>query len=214
MSTSIFAATEILNPLQNSGMKQAANMPRGQKNPLWFGLHLRLLNLRMQADLSSAELGAHADVAQATVINIENQKAVPKVDSVERIACALGVSPTWLAFSSEGLEPFNERLRRPIGYVEKEPRAKLGGTPCPEAFKGIPERLKQAREAAGMSLRAVARECELSAQSLSTTALGTTVPTVENVEAIAKALGVSPGWLAFGIGRGPDGKKARARAVA
>lgn len=214
MSSIQSLVTEIDDPSQLVPVKEAANMPRGHKDPLWAGISIRLVNLRLKGRISSTDLAQLAGVAHSTVLEIENTARVPRVESAERIACALGVSPSWLCFGCEGDEPFRERIRRTIGHVEKEPKAKLSTTLCPEAFRGIPGRLKLARELLGMSLRAVARESGLSAQSLSTTELGTTVPTVENVEAIAKALGVSPGWLAFGIGRGPDGKKTKARAVA
>lgn len=206
--------TETQQSARMCQVEEAASMPRGQKDPLWTFVGIRLCTVRMNAKISSTEVAARAGVAYSMVLEIENTARVPRVDSAEKIACALGVCPSWLCFGPDGNEPFRERIRRPVGFIQKSPRAVPGGIPCGEAYRDLPKRLKAAREALGLSLRAVARESQLSAQSLSTTELGTTIPTVENIEAIAKALGVSPGWLAFGIGRGPDGRKHRAQPVA
>lgn len=214
MSSIEIAASVKDIPLRRGSISKTAAMPRGVKNPLWISVSLRLVEIRALCDLSSTTLAERSGVAQSTVIQIENTARTPRIDSVERIACALGIDATWLAFGDEGYDVFNERRRKLVGRSVKPPKPVPGGFACPHAYRELPARLRSAREARGMSLRWVARESNLSAQSLSTTELGTTVPTVENIEAIAKALGVSPGWLAFGIGRGIDGKRYRTREAA
>jgi transcriptional regulator with XRE-family HTH domain len=56
-------------------------------------------------------------------------------------------------------------------------------------------------------MRALGLAAGLTGPAIEKIEKGKSVPRLDNVEALAKVLGVSPGWLAFGIGRGPDGKK-------
>lgn len=122
----------------------------------------------------------------------------PNVETVERIACALGVSPTWLAFGFDGFEAWRERVPRKGEPERADPTPQPAQRDCPEAYRGIPERLRHAREQSGLSMRAIARATELSAQTIALIDAGRSVPLISNIEAIAKALTVSPGWLAFG----------------
>ncbi len=205
--------TEPPNPMTCIDVTQAGCMPSGIKNPHWMGFPSRLLSVRMGADMSMVTLATMCGVTHGVIANAENHKSVPRLDTVERMAYALGVSPTWFAFGHDGDEPFVERNRRSPLQIPKDPRPGAP-LPCPESYKGMPERIQAARQKAGLSLRGLADACGLSGPGVKKIEVGASVPTIDNVEAIAKALGVSPGWLAFGIGRGPDGKKARARAVA
>lgn len=184
-----------------------AMAPAGVKNPLWFGLSERLITARMAADLSMSALTARCEgMNSASVSNVENAMNCPLVSTVERLACALGVCPVWLAFGHEGAEPFAERVRRSLLRVPKDPRPGQP-QPCPEAYRGLPARITLAREALGLSMRQLGLTAGLSGPAVEKMEKGRSVPRLDNVEALAKALGVSPGWLAFGVGRGPDGRK-------
>lgn len=176
------------------------------KNPLWFGLSERLIASRMSADLSTVALAKLSELSHPSICTVENALNCPLVSTVERIACALGVSPVWLAFGHDGEEPFAERVRRSLLRVPRNPRPGQS-RPCPDAFHGLPGRVTQAREAAGLSMRALGLAAGLTGPAIEKIEKGRSVPRLDNVEALAKVLGVSPGWLAFGIGRGPDGKK-------
>lgn len=188
-------------------------MPSGVKDPLWFGLPSRLLSTRMAADLGMIRLGEMSGISNPVIANTENRKTTPRVNTVEHLAYALGVCPSWLAFGHDGQEPFRERIRRSLLRVPKDPRPGQP-QPCPEAYKTLPERLRMAREAAQLSLRALGLCSGLSGPGVAKIENGESVPTLDNVEALAKTLGVSPGWLAFDVGRGPDGKKHRPRMAA
>jgi transcriptional regulator with XRE-family HTH domain len=167
----------------------------------------------MAADLVDVTAREALSGVTQVIAKTENQQSVPRLDTVERMACALGVSPTWFAFGHDGDEPFVERIRRSPLQIPKDPRPGAP-QPCPESYKGMPARIQVARQKAGLSLRGLADASGLSGPGVKKIEIGASVPTIDNVEAIAKALGVSPGWLAFGLGRGPDGKKTKARAVA
>lgn len=175
------------------------HVAQGIKNPLWTGLPRRLSLVRETAGLFRRDLSRAAQCGDAVVAAVERGTNVPRVDTVERLASALGVPPGWLAFGDEGTEPF--RQRRPRSPVPMDP-------PTPEPnrrepaglYKAVGERCKQAREARALSLRAVAKAAGISAQSLLLTEAGETVPLVSTCEALAVALDVSPCWLAYGYG--------------
>ena len=61
----------------------------------------------------------------------------------------------------------------------------------------------RARNAAGLSLRALARAADLAPTTISNIEEGRSLPSVETAEKLAGALGVSPCWLAYGEGEGP-----------
>lgn len=170
----------------------------GVKQPLWLGIPLRLEAVRLAGDLFQSELSEKAGMARGTARKLEARERCPNVETVERIACALGVSPTWLAFGYDGFEAWRERVPRKGEPERADPTPQPAQRDCPEAYRGIPERLRHAREQSGLSMRAIARATELSAQTIALIEAGRSVPLISNIEAIAKALTVSPGWLAFG----------------
>ena len=104
---------------------------------------------------------------------------IPRLDAVERVAYALGLSPAFLAYGieSDGSQP-TEGLR------------------C----EGVASRLRQTRAARGLTMRALARAAGLTDTAVRSTETGTSMPSIATVEAFAIALGVSPGWLAYGLG--------------
>jgi len=170
----------------------------GVKNPLWFGLGERLLAARERCGLSQEALSVMAGINESAARHIEIGRSVPTLSTVENLACALGISPTWLAFGFDGFEAWRERVPRKGEPERAPPTPKPAQRPCPETYRGIPERLRLAREQSGLSMRAIARATELSAQTIALIEAGRSVPLISNIEAIAKSLTVSPGWLAFG----------------
>lgn len=176
---------------------------RGRKNPLWFGFTTRIQAARSDAGLHRLALEQLAGFARGSLTRLEEGHSKPALDTVERIAQALGVSPGWLAYGDEGTEPF--RQRRPRSPVPLDPPVPEPGKREPAGlYQGVGERCKQAREARGLSLRAVAKAAGISAQSLLLTEAGETVPLVSTCEALAVSLDVSPCWLAYGYGVGVE----------
>lgn len=174
---------------------------RGRKNPLWFGLTSRIQAARSAAGLHRLALEQLAGFARGSLTRLEEGHSKPALDTVERIAQALGVSPGWLAYGDEGTEPFRQRRTR--SPVPLDPPVPEPGKREPSGlYKPVGERCKLAREARGLSLRAVAKAAGISAQSLLLTEAGETVPLVSTCEALAVSLDVSPCWLAYGYGVG------------
>lgn len=153
---------------------------RGRKNPLHFGLPLRLQKARRAAHLSFDSVATLAGMTDGSSVAHLERKAghVPRLDTVERIAYALDLSPAFLAFGIAG----------EAGPLKKGLRS-----------EGIAQRLTAERAAAGLSVLAVAKLAALSHTAVGNVERGT-MPTLATAEALAKALSVSPGWLAYGIG--------------
>ena len=153
---------------------------RGRKNPLHFGLAARLSKARKASCLSLDSIAEAAGLSNgSTVFELENKpRHQPRLDTVERIAYALSLSPAFLAYG--------------IGR-DASPPAK--GLRC----EGVAQRLADARAARGLSVLAVAKLAGLSHTAVGNVERGT-MPTLATAEALAKALDLSPGWLAYGIG--------------
>jgi transcriptional regulator with XRE-family HTH domain len=115
---------------------------------------------------------------QSTIVDWENGQRIPRIDTVERVAYALGLSPAFLAFglATEASQP-TQGLRS----------------------EGIASRLRETRTSRGLSVLALATAAALSHTAVGNVERGT-VPTLATAEALAIALGVSPGWLAYGLG--------------
>ena len=103
---------------------------------------------------------------------------MPRLDTVEKLAKVLHVSPCLLAYGVE--------------------------MPCEAAetalADGLPERLFRLRQERGLSRRQLGRMSGTSDNFVQMTETGTTVPNIAKVEQLAKALQVSVCWLAFGVG--------------
>jgi len=152
---------------------------RGRKNPLHFGFAQRLKRARRAAKLSHAALARQAGLAsRTTTALLESGERTPRVDTAEKLANALSVSPSLLAF---GLVPT-------VTAIEGMRCSGLGG------------RLREARTAQGLSLNEVGRRAGAPASQVQKTEQGTTVPTLTTIEQLATALRLSPAWLAFGLG--------------
>ena len=153
-------------------------MVRGRRNPLHFGLPARLRRARENLSFSSVAEAAGISDGQI-VFRLERKPGhVPRCDTVELIAYALGLSPTFLAYGIEAdCLPLADGLR------------------C----EGVAARLQETRAARGLSVLALAKQAGLSHTAVGNIERGT-MPGLDTAEALAKALGVSPGWLAYGLG--------------
>lgn len=152
-------------------------MVRGRKNPLCFGLALRLTRARRQAGLKRLPLAEKAGLAAATGRGIETGQSMPTLATVARLAAALGVAAPWLAYG--------------LGDMHTDGAA--------ATTDGMGSRLQAMRVERGLTKAAVARLVELSPNAVADIEKGGQTG-VEVIEALAQALGVSPGWLAFGVG--------------
>lgn len=176
---------------------------RGKKNPLWLGLTTRVQTARTDAGLHRLALEQLVGFSRGSLTRIEEGHSKPAIDTVERIAMALGVSPGWLAYGDEGTEPFRQRRAR--SPVPMDPPTPDPGKREPSgAYLAVGERCKRARISRSLSIRGVAKAAGISAQSLLLTEAGETVPLVSTCEALAVALDVSPVWLAYGYGVGVE----------
>jgi transcriptional regulator with XRE-family HTH domain len=124
--------------------------------------------------------------------DIEVKDRVPRVDTVEKLASVLHVSPGFLAFGVE--HPFELAAE--------------------SVSAGLPMRLAQLRQERGFSYRELARLSQTSHKFIQMTETGATVPSIAKVEQLAQALAVSPSWLAFGIGERDFAPPRRSRAAA
>lgn len=173
----------------------------GKKNPLWFGLAARMKSARKQAGLSHHRLGVLAG-GRGVPAAVENGERIPGIDTIEKLANALGVPACWLAFGGDGEEPFRKKIRR-SGSPPEPPEPQPAALPATTDHADIGSRLHAAREAAGLSMRELSRRAELSVQAVSLMESGRAFPRVDSCEALAVALAVAPCWLAYGVGRGP-----------
>ena len=154
-------------------------MVRGRRNPLYFGLPVRLKTARQNLSFDSVAL-ASGLTDGSTVLHLERKQGhVPRLDTVERVAYALGLSPAFLAYG-----------------IEAEASQPSAGWRC----EGVASRLRETRTARGLTMRALARAAGLTDTAVRSTETGTSMPSIATVEALAVALGVSPAWLAFGEG--------------
>lgn len=151
-------------------------MVRGKKNPAHVGLPSRLRSARRLCGLKRRPLAEKAGVAPSTVGDIEMGRQIPTVGRVARLASALSVSAAWLGFA--------------IGDVL---------TQNPANCDGMGSRLQSVRIEREISKAALGRIAGLTAPSITQIENGGQSG-VEVIESLAQALGVSPGWLAFGIG--------------
>lgn len=152
-------------------------MVSGRKNPLFFGLASRLKLARRKAGLKRLPLAQRAGLATATARDVELGTRLPTVATVARIAVALGVSASWLAYG--------------IGET--------GSENLSQSTDGLGARLAALRAERGLSRAELARRCEVSPRAITKIEAGGQSG-VEVIESLAKELGVSPGWLAFGVG--------------
>ena len=152
-------------------------MVRGQKNPAHVGLPSRLKAARRLGDIKHRPLANAAHIAPSTVGAIERGLQIPTVGKIAQLASALRVSAAWLGFG--------------IGDMLTEDAI--------ATCEGMGERLQAVRVERAVSKAELGRLAGLTAPSITQIEKGGQSG-VEVIEAIAQVLGVSPGWLAFGIG--------------
>lgn len=150
---------------------------RGQKNPLHHDLPIRLRKALKQSGLTRTALARLAGVSHPVVGSLETRQSLTTVSTIVRLALALGVSSSWLAY----------------GLGEQNGQGNAA------SCDGMDERLRLARKARGHTRTELARLAEVTPGTIAHIEGGGQAK-VNTVESLAKALEVSPGWLAFGIG--------------
>ena len=171
--------SEFLRQLETVG-RSCYRLPvvRGRRNPLHFGLAVRLKRARQNLSFDSVAEAAGLGDGNA-VLRIERRRDYhPRLDTVERVAYALGLSPAFLAYG-----------------IEADTSQPTDGLRC----EGVASRLRETRTARGLSVLALATAAGLSHTAVGNVERGT-MPILATAEALATALGVSPGWLAYGLG--------------
>lgn len=155
-------------------------MTRGRQNPRHWTLPTRLKRARKALGLTALALSQAAGLGKSLVSILEGGGGrVPRLLTVERLANVLHLSPSFLAFGV-GVE---------LPYVP---------TPEPRCA-GFADRLRAELDRRDLAVRALAELAGLSAGGAWALAHGTQ-PALDTLEAVAKALSVSPAWLAYGIG--------------
>lgn len=154
-------------------------MVRGRKNPCYVSLPARLRKARRAAGLPLRALSVLAGLSHDTVRNIETAGSVPSIETVEKLANTLKVAPEWLAFDE-------------TSAIAPGSSMKHGG---------LAPRLAEARKRSGLSLRTLGDKAGIPAGTVHAIERSKYVPSITAVEKLAKALGVSPGWLAYGSGQ-------------
>lgn len=150
---------------------------RGKPNPLHWKFPERLKRARRAQRMTAEALSLAAGVSNNSVSHFEASVRLPRLLTVERIANALQLSAGWLAFGVEAdWEPFD-------------------GLRC----EGLAARLRNVRAAKGLTLRELDRRAEISTGASRAVEAGG-MPTLDTIEHLARALRVSPAWLAFGEG--------------
>lgn len=150
-------------------------MVRGRANPQHHGFAQRLRRARKAADLTHVSLAESAGlVSRSTTVVLERGTSFPRVDTAANLARALAVPASLLAFGVD-----------------------VAGD---SDVTGLPGRLIQARQARGLSRHQLGQRSKTSDTLVRLTETGTTMPNLVKLEALAKALQVSPCWLAFGVG--------------
>ena len=150
---------------------------RGCKNLLYVGLALRLRQARRQSGLKRLPLATKAGLAAATGREIETGQRLPTVGTIVRLAAAPEVSASWLAYG--------------IGDIYINVALPICG--------GMGAHLHQMRVAQSLTKAALARLLGLSPSTVADIEGGAQTG-VEVIEALAKALCISPAWLAFNKG--------------
>ena len=175
-------------------------MVRGRRNPLYLGFPARLRKARRERKLSCRRLAEMAGLSGPLIRGIEVGGVVAGTDTAERIAEALQISPSALVYGieapyvpvSKGEVPAS--LLEAIGLQASD----LAGEYL--RAQSISIRLMLAREARGLSARKLAAAAGLSHTALGHIERGRRIPSVATAEQLAKALQMSPAWLAYDEG--------------
>lgn len=152
-------------------------MVRGRRNPAYYGLPDRLRRARRQNDLGMSAASLLSGMSTGTAFLIERRQTLPRLDTIERFASALGLSPSWLAYGDG-----------PETTLQAEP-----------STTSIGQRLTAARKQQGLSRQALGNAAGLTGQTVANIEVHGMIPRVDTAEMLANELGISPSWLAFGI---------------
>ena len=152
-------------------------MVRGSPNPRHLGLAARLRRARKTAGLTRTALALKVGGDQTTALDIETEQRLPTVRTIARLASALGVAAGWLAYG--------------LGDMMADGPA--------VTTDGMAERLQAVRIERELTKAALARLVNLTPSTVGDIEKGAQSG-VEVIEALAKALDVSPAWLAFNQG--------------
>lgn len=129
----------------------------------------------MKAELTRMALAQRAECGQTIALEIENRQRVPATDTLLRLALVLDVSASWLAFG-------------------------MGDQQAPnisQAQTALGDRLRLVRTDCSMSLAELGRRTGISPRAIAKIENGGQSG-IDVIESLAKALGVSAGWLGFG----------------
>lgn len=150
---------------------------RGRANPLHVKFPDRLRRARKAAGLNSSALSLAAGISRITAGQLEAGEGVPRVTTVERLANALRLSPSALAYGVTASWESTECLR------------------C----DGLAARAKEARTALGLTVGEVEKRAKFSKGAVKVIEAGS-ASSLDTVEKLATALQISPAWLAYGEG--------------
>ena len=128
--------------------------------------------------MTGAALSLAVEMHRGAASELEAGDRIPRVDTAEKLAKVLRVSPCLLAYGIEA-------------------PCDAGGD---SLSAGLPARLAQVRQERGFSRLSLGGLSGTSHTFVRDTENGKSVPNIAKVEALAKALKVSPCWLAYGIG--------------
>lgn len=117
-----------------------------------------------------------AGCGQTIALEIEDRQRVPATDTLLRLALVLDVSASWLAYGMGDQQAPN----------------------MPQSHTAIGDRLRLVREGGSLSLAELGRRTRTSPRAIAKIENGGQSG-IDVIESLAKALGVSAGWLAFGI---------------
>lgn len=183
--------------MQCSAVVPGDGMIRGRPNPRHQTIARRLKLARLAREITPSRLALTAGLSNPAVRRIEEEGRVPGVDVVERLARVLRTSPGWLAFDVRPA-PLPAAGEEAAALPPAGPDAAVEGAPL--LCAGLGERLRGLREERGLPRKALARLVGLADTPIRMTEEGRTLPSVATLEQIAKGLGVSPAWLAYGEG--------------
>jgi len=126
--------------------------------------------------MSRTAVSLASGLSNEAASQIEQRQRLPRIDTVERLAVTLGLSPAWLGFG-EGEESRT--------FVASDTRS-------------VGQRIADVRKARGLTRKALGLAAHVAGQAIANIEVKGTLPRVDTLDLIAKALGVLPGWLAFG----------------
>lgn len=137
-----------------------------------------LRQARRQLGLTPAGTSLASGLSNEAVSQIERRQRLPRISTIEQLAACLQVSAAWLAFGEGGAE------RKPSAMGVEQ----------------VGQRIAELRQAQRLTRKALGAASQLAGQAIANIEQKGMLPRVDALERIANALGVSPGWLAFGTG--------------